>query len=109
MRVHPDYDGDATHGADIALVRLSSPVTEFTPIEPVGPGDRSDWQAGDGAQVLGWGVTEEDGTEASEELRWAGVPIHDDADMAVAYGEKFKAVRHAGCRPVSRAIRRLPG
>jgi hypothetical protein len=66
-------------------------VVDIKPMEPVRPGDRSDWSPGDGAAVLGWGVTSEGGTEPSDELRLAGVAIQDDADMAAAYGDKFKA------------------
>ena len=91
VRVHPDYDGDATHGADIALVRLSAPVLDITPIEPVRAADRDHWKAGSGARVLGWGVTKESGTEPSDELRWASVFIDADAALTTAYGEKFKA------------------
>jgi secreted trypsin-like serine protease len=91
VRVHPDFDGDVTHGADIALVRLSAPVLDVRPMEPVRPEDRNDWYAGGGARVIGWGVTNETGTEPSDELRWASVAIQDDADMAAAYGEKFLA------------------
>jgi secreted trypsin-like serine protease len=90
VRVHPEYDGDATNGADIALVRLSAPVRDITPIEPAGTGDRSAWNAGARARVLGWGVTGESGNEPSDELRWASVFIDADAEMTAAYGDKFK-------------------
>ena len=91
IRIHPDYDGDATHGADIALVRLSAPVDDITPIEPVRPAERAAWQAGDTATVIGWGVTSEAGTAASDELRSVHVPIRPDAEMAAAdaYGDAF--------------------
>ena len=93
IRADPEYDGNATHGADIALVRLSAPVDDITPIEPVRPSERSVWEAGDLAIVMGWGVTSETGTVASDELRWVHVPIRADAEMAApdAYGNSFLA------------------
>jgi len=91
IRIHPGYDGDATHGADIALVRLSAPIDDITPIEPVRPAERAAWQAGDAATVIGWGVTSEAGTAASDELRSVDVAIRPDAEMAAgdAYGDAF--------------------
>jgi secreted trypsin-like serine protease len=91
VRVHPAYDGDATNGADVALVRLSAPVRDVTPLEPVGAGDRTVWASGARARVLGWGVTDESGSEPSDELRSASVVIDSDAAMAGAYGDLFKA------------------
>ena len=91
IRIHPGYDGDATYGADIALVRLSAPIDDITPIEPVRPAERAAWQAGDAATVIGWGVTSEAGTAASDELRSVDVAIRPDAEMAAgdAYGDAF--------------------
>jgi len=93
IRVHPDYDGDATHGADIALVRLSAPVDDIAPIEPVRPAERAQWQAGDPATVIGWGVTSEAAKAPSDELRSVRVAIRADSEMAdpVAYGGAFLA------------------
>jgi hypothetical protein len=93
IRADPDYDGDATHGADIALVRLSAPVDDIQPIEPVRPSDREHWKAGDPAEVVGWGVTSEAGAVASDDLRRAAVAIAPDAQMSApgAYGDKFLA------------------
>jgi hypothetical protein len=93
IRVDPDYDGDATHGADIALVRLSTPVDGIAPIEPVRPSERGVWEPGDVATVIGWGVTSEAGTVASDELRWVHVPVRADDDMSApdVYGDSFLA------------------
>ena len=93
IRIDPDYDGDATHGADIALVRLSAPVDDITPIEPVRAAERAAWQAGDPAAVIGWGVTSETAKEPSDELRSVRVAIRADSEMADpgAYGGAFLA------------------
>jgi len=98
IRVDPAWDGDATHGADIALVRLSEPVADVAPIEPVRPADRSRWEAGDPATVVGWGVTSEAGTVAADGLRAVRLTIRADREMAAAsaYGTKFAATDMIG-------------
>lgn len=98
IRVDPAWDGDATHGADIALVRLSQPVIDVAPIEPVRTGERSRWEAGGAATVVGWGVTSEAGTVASDDLRAVRLTIRPDTEMsaATAYGAKFLATDMIG-------------
>jgi secreted trypsin-like serine protease len=93
VRIHPGYDGDATHGADIALVRLSAPVDDITPLEPVRPSERSRWEPGDPATVIGWGVTSEAAKAPSDELRSVRVAIRADSEMAApgVYGGTFLA------------------
>jgi hypothetical protein len=102
IRIAPDYDGDSTHGADVALVRLSVPVDGIDPVEPVRPSERARWEAGDRAVVVGWGVTSETGTSASDELLAAGLPIQPDAVMAAAdaYGDAFRPTDMLGAGPV---------
>lgn len=101
VRVHPAYDGDATHGADVALVRLSTPVEDIAPVEPVQPGERARWKAGERATVIGWGVTSEAGTAASDELRAARLPIQRDDVMTApaAYGDAFLPSDMVGAGP----------
>ena len=93
IRVDPAWDGDATHGADVALVRLSEPVTDVAPIEPVRAGEQARWAAGAAATVVGWGVTSEAGTVASDDLRAVRLTIRPDTEMsaATAYGSRFRA------------------
>lgn len=93
IRLDPAWDGDATHGGDIALVRLADPVDDVAPIEPVRPADRSRWEPGDAATVVGWGVTSEAGTMASDALRAVRLTIRPDGEMAgaAAYGRNFLA------------------
>jgi secreted trypsin-like serine protease len=93
IRIDPDYDGDATHGADIALVRLSAPIDDVTALELVRPSERSRWEAGDPATVIGWGVTSEAAKVPSDVLRSVPVAIEADSAMAApgAYGDAFVA------------------
>jgi hypothetical protein len=102
IRIAPGYDGDSTHGADVALVRLSAPVEGIVPVEPVRPSERARWEPGDRAVVVGWGVTSEAGTAASDELLAAGLPIQPDAVMAAAdaYGDSFRPSDMLGAGPV---------
>ncbi len=103
IRIAPEFDGDSTHGADVALVRLSAPVTGIVPVEPVRPSERARWEPGDMATVIGWGVTGEAGTTANDHLLAAGVPIRSDAVMADpdAYGDSFRASDMLGAGPVA--------
>lgn len=102
IRIDPAYDGDASHGADVALVRLSTPVSTVVPVEPVRPAERARWEPGDTATVVGWGVTSEAGTTASDDLLAARVPIQADSVMtaADAYGDSFRPSDMLGAGPV---------
>lgn len=102
VRIDPAYDGDAAHGADVALIRLSAPVEGITPVEPVRPEERARWEPGDTATVVGWGVTSEAGTMASDDLLAARVPIQPDVAMtaADAYGDSFRPSDMVGAGPV---------
>ena len=102
IRIDPDYDGDATHGADIAVVRLSAPVDDVAPLEPVRPAERAEWTAGARATVIGWGVTLEAGRVASDRLRAAGLAIQPDSVMSApdGYGDSFLPSDMVGAGPV---------
>jgi secreted trypsin-like serine protease len=102
IRAHPDYDGDATHGADIALVRLSTPVDDIAPLEPVRRAERAKWEAGERATVVGWGVTSEAGRVASDQLLAARLPIQSDSTMTApdGYGASFLPSDMVGAGPV---------
>lgn len=103
IRIAPDYDGDSSHGGDVALIRLSTPVRGITPVEPVRPSERDRWEPGDVATVVGWGVTGESGTTANDQLRAARVPIRPDAAMSApdAYGDAFRPSEMLGAGLVS--------
>jgi secreted trypsin-like serine protease len=102
VRIDPAYDGDSSHGGDVALVRLSAPVEGILPVEPVRPAERARWAAGERATVVGWGVTSEAATSASDDLFSVGVPIQPDAVMSGsdAYGDSFLASDMVGAGPV---------
>ena len=102
VHIHPAYDGDAAHGADVALIRLSAPVEGITPVKPVGLAERDRWEPGDTATVVGWGVTSEAGTIASDDLLAAPVPIEPDTVMtaADAYGDSFRPSDMVGAGPM---------
>lgn len=99
--VHPGYDGDVTHGADVALVRLAAPVEGVTPLEPVRPDERALWEPGDPATVTGWGVTGPDSRGAPDDLLAAEVAVQPDAVMSASdlYGGDFKAADMIGAGP----------
>jgi secreted trypsin-like serine protease len=92
IRIAPAFDGDSTHGADVALIHLSTPVRGIIPVEPVRPSERERWEPGDVATVVGWGVTTEGGRTANDQLLAARVPIRPDAAMSApdAYGDSFR-------------------
>ena len=103
IRIAPEFDGDSTHGADVALIRLSAPVRGITPVEPVRSSERERWEPGDVATVVGWGVTGEAGTTASDQLLAARVPIRADSVMSApdAYGDSFRPSEMLGAGPVT--------
>jgi secreted trypsin-like serine protease len=83
--MHPDYL--LTNGYDISLLQLSQSST-MTPTQVAGAGERSIWTAGTMETIVGWGVTEEDGSRP-QTLQEAQVPITTDAYCNGAYGSDF--------------------
>jgi secreted trypsin-like serine protease len=83
--MHPDYL--LTNGYDISLLQLSQSST-MTPTQVAGAGERSIWTAGTMETIVGWGVTEEDGSRP-QTLQEAQVPITTDAYCDGAYGSDF--------------------
>ena len=82
---HADWDL-WTLRYDMAVLRLSEPVTGITPIQPVGAGDALLWGGGlgmatlpgSGPYIAGWGMLADDAAPA-DGLREALVPIRSDA------------------------------
>lgn len=103
IRIAPEFDGDSIRGADVALIRLSTPVRGIISVEPVRPSERKRWEPGDVATVVGWGVTSEAGTTANDQLLAARVPIRSDAVMSApdAYGDSFRPSEMLGAGPVT--------
>ena len=81
--MHPDYL--LTSGYDISLLQLSSSST-MAPTQVAGAGERSIWTAGTMETIVGWGVTEEGGSQP-DRLQEAQVPITTDAYCAGAYSD----------------------
>ncbi len=74
--------------ADIAVLRLASAATTGTPTSVVGAGDTAWWGNGaglpSGAEIAGWGLTNELLGTPPGQLRTAAVPIQSDADCAAS-------------------------
>lgn len=94
--VHPDFaenSGDGFHH-DVALLRLSEPVTDVTPVPLVGAGEAALWGAGFGGPsgfVAGWGDTDPTGKGAPGQkfptvLRQATVPLRADSACSTTVG-----------------------
>jgi len=64
--VHPDYDPAGLNGNDndIALLKLSKPVTSITPVHLI-EGSTNDLPAGTVTTIMGWGATIIDSSGAS--------------------------------------------
>ena len=83
--MHPDYL--LTNGYDISLLQLSQ-SSAMAPTQVAGAGERSIWSAGTLETIVGWGVTEEDGSRP-QNLQEAQVPITTDAYCSGAYDDSF--------------------
>jgi secreted trypsin-like serine protease len=75
----------ATKGYDISLLKLSRASTK-PPVKVAGTGERGLWSAGTTETIVGWGVTEEDGS-APDVLQEARVPITTDSYCSGAYSD----------------------
>ena len=82
--VHPDWDPSVI-SPDVALLRLSRPVTGVEPIQLAGPGDDGFEAAGTLLTVIGWGNTSTTGQASfPDELREVVVPVVDDTTCDTA-------------------------
>ena len=91
---HPRYNAN-TSAYDFALLKLRSPVTNFTGglaglIPVVAPNQAALWSPGRTATVTGWGLTS-DGGDASTVLRKVTVPVVSDSACRGAYGSEMIA------------------
>jgi len=71
--IHPQYSGNSLNN-DYALLRLSSPITDFEPIKLVTSDDHDDEPVM--STTMGWGATSSGGSSSSV-LREVDVPIDD--------------------------------
>lgn len=89
--MHPEYDPE-TFDYDIALVKLETPLKEFSVyIRPVCvPGGDQTFDKESSCYITGFGRTQQAG-ELAEMLRMAKVPLVDDETCNKAYGNKLTA------------------
>lgn len=87
--MHESYD-TVTYNNDIALLRLSTPLSGFNEtMSPVClPSSSSSFPVGKVCSVTGWGKTSQDDFRVSNKLRVAHVPIIDHAKCKEQYGSK---------------------
>ena len=84
--VHPEFDGDVTHGADVALVRLDVGTSLATVRLPTTL-ERSRWAAGTVNRLIGWG-RDESGT-VPDNLQQVDLTVQADALMTSRYGAAY--------------------
>lgn len=87
---HPSYNGDPAYGYDIALLKLSSPLSINQNAQPIPVTTTADEQAGATATgavatVSGWGATREGGSGSST-LRAVSVPVISNSVASQLYG-----------------------
>jgi secreted trypsin-like serine protease len=99
--VHPDWDSEVI-APDVALIRLSAPVTGVAPLEPVRPTERALWDAGDPATTIGWGLQNETDNVPPDDLQTVDLPIQSDETMSSpdVYGEQFLRGDMLGAGPL---------
>ncbi|XP_015775278.1 PREDICTED: coagulation factor VII-like isoform X3 [Acropora digitifera] len=87
--MHESYH-KVTYDNDIALLRLSTPLSGFNEtMSPVClPSSSSSFPVGKVCSVTGWGKTSQDDFRVSNKLRVAHVPIIDHAKCKEQYGSK---------------------
>jgi trypsin len=81
--VHPRYTS-ATVGYDVSVLTLDRNLTYRT--VPLASGsDTGLYRAGIQSTILGWGLTSENGSDTSDVLQKATVPLTSDSDCSNAY------------------------
>ena len=84
--IHPEWDGDATHGADVALIRLDVPSTLATVRLPTSL-ERGRWAAGAVNRLIGWG--RDSSGVVPNTLQQVDLTIQTDAFMTSRYGTRY--------------------
>ncbi|PNF33082.1 hypothetical protein B7P43_G16109 [Cryptotermes secundus] len=78
ITMHPGYNPDAMYENDIALVKLSSPITFNDQAQPVAlPNQLEPTKGGTLATVIGWGFPYTDGG-VMEKLQHVNITVYDD-------------------------------
>ena len=84
--IHPDYVAISDRGVpenDIALIRLSTPVTDLAPVDIINSIDLAQLVDDDAARIYGWGET---GSGASAVLQFADVSFQTQDTCDAAWG-----------------------
>jgi trypsin len=82
--IHPSYD-DNTYNNDIALIKLSSPVTLNSVVKTIAHGTLP--VAGTSLRVIGWGDQADGAGDYADTLRQVDVPLRSAASCSDAYGD----------------------
>lgn len=86
ISIHPRYNGN-NDAYDVAVIKLSSPVTGVKPIKLASPSMDSLETPGRAGTVAGWGTTSEGG-QRSDRMREARPPIVSDTSCKNSYGNQ---------------------
>ena len=84
--VDSDYIVTNGSGNDVTLMKLDEP-SKVAPMKIAAVGERSKWNPGVLATIVGFGATSSDGSQMPERMQFAQVPIVGDGDCAKAYGD----------------------
>jgi secreted trypsin-like serine protease len=84
--VHPEYDGNTHHGADVALIRLDVASTFATVRLPTSQ-ERSRWAAGATNRLIGWGRNANG--VVPNDLQQVDLTVQSDATMTSRYGADY--------------------
>jgi trypsin len=82
--IHPNYN-DTTYDNDIALIKLSSPVTLNSVVKTIARGTLP--AAGTSLRVIGWGDQADGAEDYADTLRQVSVPLRSEASCSEAYGD----------------------
>ena len=94
-----DFDpsfGHPAHGVpsnDVGYLVLAAPYTAATPIDIAGSSEGALWDPGSPEEITGWGATATSGSgsNGSDDLQAATVPIVSDSSCAGSYGAEFNS------------------
>jgi trypsin len=83
--IHPDYD-DFSADNDIALIKVSSPFTFNSLVQPVSHSTLP--SAGTSLRVMGWGDQGDGADDYPDALRQVDVPLRSEGSCSGAYGDE---------------------
>ncbi|MGB6037700.1 MAG: trypsin-like serine protease [Cryomorphaceae bacterium] len=93
IHIHPEYNFDDLVGqyVDLALFRLSEPVTDITPIAlPIGIDPAELYQTNTPVDMAGWGLVVENGTNSNPDtLQWVTSNVYDFGLCETALGNSI--------------------